>query len=130
MIRRPPRSTRTDTLFPYTTLFRSLGRQRGSPGVTVIGRNVGGQTGGGAIEQWPQIGGRGIVGAQQTRGRGRARQDDRRLQPAQGLKARLRWRSADVVSQKRRIRLDRNERRVQRQTYTPLELGRAMGRGR
>src|SRR3546814_7945774 len=29
MIRRPPRSTRTDTLFPYTTLFRSiLSRQR------------------------------------------------------------------------------------------------------
>src|SRR3546814_9653202 len=27
MIRRPPRSTRTDTLFPYTTLFRSEGRQ-------------------------------------------------------------------------------------------------------
>src|SRR3546814_16078363 len=27
MIRRPPRSTRTDTLFPYTTLFRSLWRQ-------------------------------------------------------------------------------------------------------
>src|SRR3546814_17043837 len=26
MIRRPPRSTRTDTLFPYTTLFRSTGR--------------------------------------------------------------------------------------------------------
>src|SRR3546814_17633013 len=24
LIRRPPRSTRTDTLFPYTTLFRSL----------------------------------------------------------------------------------------------------------
>src|SRR3546814_7698735 len=31
MIRRPPRSTRTDTLFPYTTLFRSLSQ--------VIGRN-------------------------------------------------------------------------------------------
>src|SRR3546814_3082821 len=38
MIRRPPRSTRTDTLFPYTTLFRSkrdridrgLGPERGS----------------------------------------------------------------------------------------------------
>src|SRR3546814_5684425 len=32
MIRRPPRSTRTDTLFPYTTLFRSLcgtGRKAG-----------------------------------------------------------------------------------------------------
>src|SRR3546814_3814494 len=26
MIRRPPRSTRTDTLFPYTTLFRSYSR--------------------------------------------------------------------------------------------------------
>src|SRR3546814_13010146 len=29
MIRRPPRSTRTDNLFPYTTLFRSQGRERG-----------------------------------------------------------------------------------------------------
>src|SRR3546814_4452436 len=28
MIRRPPRSTRTDTLFPYTTLFRSAGLRR------------------------------------------------------------------------------------------------------
>src|SRR3546814_20070610 len=28
MIRRPPRSTRTDTLFPYTTLFRSAACQR------------------------------------------------------------------------------------------------------
>src|SRR3546814_3181471 len=27
MIRRPPRSTRTDTLFPYTTLFRSQGME-------------------------------------------------------------------------------------------------------
>src|SRR3546814_11894353 len=27
MIRRPPRSTRTDTLFPYTTLFRSVPRR-------------------------------------------------------------------------------------------------------
>src|SRR3546814_14650958 len=27
MIRRPPRSTRTDTLFPYTTLFRSEGEE-------------------------------------------------------------------------------------------------------
>src|SRR3546814_11609984 len=30
MIRRPPRSTRTDTLFPYTTLFRSVHRKAGS----------------------------------------------------------------------------------------------------
>src|SRR3546814_13827091 len=32
MIRRPPRSTRTDTLFPYTTLFRSLAHTRSYPG--------------------------------------------------------------------------------------------------
>src|SRR3546814_20718387 len=38
MIRRPPRSTLTDTLFPYTTLFRSLqraGAGRGLPGVVI-----------------------------------------------------------------------------------------------
>src|SRR3546814_2937383 len=29
MIRRPPRSTRTDTLFPYTTLFRSVAGRDG-----------------------------------------------------------------------------------------------------
>src|SRR3546814_5579971 len=38
MIRRPPRSTRTDTLFPYTTLFRSprsdRSPRRGAPGWT------------------------------------------------------------------------------------------------
>src|SRR3546814_2339865 len=34
MMRRPPRSTRTDTLFPYTTLFRSLTEL--SPGMKVI----------------------------------------------------------------------------------------------
>src|SRR3546814_1795366 len=50
MIRRPPRSTRTDTLFPYTTLFRSRldasrrlpGRRpcprRGPPGAQAIDR--------------------------------------------------------------------------------------------
>src|SRR3546814_6279442 len=32
MIRRPPRYTRTDTLFPYTTLSRSLARGRGDRG--------------------------------------------------------------------------------------------------
>src|SRR3546814_7174400 len=31
MIRRPPRSTRTDTLFPYTTLFRSVGAVAAPP---------------------------------------------------------------------------------------------------
>src|SRR3546814_5461326 len=33
MIRRPPRSTRTDTLFPYTTLFRSIVAPRRQPSV-------------------------------------------------------------------------------------------------
>src|SRR3546814_11746633 len=44
MIRRPPRSTRTDTLFPYTTLFRSLGQAelvRGGPAlVALVGGGV------------------------------------------------------------------------------------------
>src|SRR3546814_862999 len=42
MIRRPPRSTRTDTLFPYTTLFRSVSwnfTQNGKPrAISVSGR--------------------------------------------------------------------------------------------
>src|SRR3546814_15646414 len=41
MIRRPPRSTRTDTLFPYTTLFRSLRDvrdARGGPPILHYGR--------------------------------------------------------------------------------------------
>src|SRR3546814_2519333 len=37
MIRRPPRSTRTDTLFPYPTLFRSLREPIDSAGVKVVG---------------------------------------------------------------------------------------------
>src|SRR3546814_8728374 len=38
MIRRPPRSTRTDTLFPYTTLFRSP-KRRPSRGVSASSRH-------------------------------------------------------------------------------------------
>src|SRR3546814_9025901 len=38
MIRRPPRSTRTDTLFPYTTLFRS--RRRDGFALDGVGRVV------------------------------------------------------------------------------------------
>src|SRR3546814_15325863 len=37
MIRRPPRSTRTDTLFPYTTLFRSTCRKRIHPMTIAVG---------------------------------------------------------------------------------------------
>src|SRR3546814_4307848 len=45
MIRLPPRSTRTDTLFPYTTLFRS---QRASPGA----RRGGGSSPPGRRSRW------------------------------------------------------------------------------
>src|SRR3546814_19926283 len=38
MIRRPPRSTRTDTLFPYTTLFRSDGGGIGAADLQYAGR--------------------------------------------------------------------------------------------
>src|SRR3546814_4482941 len=41
MVRRPPRSTRTDTLFPYTTLFRSTHRVR----VLTVGHMGGSQMG-------------------------------------------------------------------------------------
>src|SRR3546814_7963849 len=37
MIRRPPRSTRTDTLFPYTTLFRSVADETGVRVVVLSG---------------------------------------------------------------------------------------------
>src|SRR3546814_12715810 len=47
MIRRPPRSTRTDTLFPYTTLFRSLLEVRDF--AALPGRGVRGRIGDSAL---------------------------------------------------------------------------------
>src|SRR3546814_12293588 len=38
MIRRPPRSTRTDTLFPYSTLFRSIVQQAFEEGIPDLNR--------------------------------------------------------------------------------------------
>src|SRR3546814_13935941 len=43
MIRRPPRSTRTDTLFPYTTLFRSEGEECARGAGEESGDDEGGQ---------------------------------------------------------------------------------------
>src|SRR3546814_1821904 len=40
MIRRPPRSTRTDTLFPYTTLFRSLGLDATPADIDVLDKQL------------------------------------------------------------------------------------------
>src|SRR3546814_12195933 len=86
MIRRPPRSTRTDTLFPYTTLFRSAsgdirgagedgnpeGRRELPPapvpgqirragprrGVRCAGGNVGTRAGRDRHTRWPHLSGR------------------------------------------------------------------------
>src|SRR3546814_5094430 len=44
MIRRPPRSTRTDTLFPYTTLFRS-DRRRGRGALALHAERAAGEGG-------------------------------------------------------------------------------------
>src|SRR3546814_13962279 len=49
MVRRPPRSTRTDALFPYTTLFRSGEAVRGGAEFDLVGRL--------ALEQPREVGG-------------------------------------------------------------------------
>src|SRR3546814_11978309 len=77
MIRRPPRSTRTDTLFPYTTLFRSLFEKVvvvGHDVVPVALRNPGtrpGCGGGLAAPASRAIGGQAISGRRSTSWRGR-----------------------------------------------------------
>src|SRR3546814_14701200 len=77
MIRRPPRSTRTDTLFPYTTLFRSLFEKVvvvGHDVVPVALRNPGtrpGCGGGLAAPASRAIGGQAISGRRSTSRRGR-----------------------------------------------------------
>src|SRR3546814_14569419 len=43
MLRRPPRSTRTDTLFPYTTLFRSIDDATAQAFATLVQRRVAGE---------------------------------------------------------------------------------------
>src|SRR3546814_13012141 len=52
MLRRPPRSTRTDTLFPYATLFRSACAHRGRAAVAVrMLRRSGARGGGHAVQR-------------------------------------------------------------------------------
>src|SRR3546814_6779335 len=50
MIRRPPRSTRTDTLFPYTTLFRSTLRRLGVAQRAALAQEVLDR---GQVGRWP-----------------------------------------------------------------------------
>src|SRR3546814_5925579 len=76
MIRRPPRSTRTDTLFPYTTLFRSCLRwSLASPRLLLrlsvwVGFIVGTPVVGGQFPRsWPIPGWRGVRGASPHRQR-------------------------------------------------------------
>src|SRR3546814_10253434 len=77
MIRRPPRSTRTDTLFPYTTLFRSwrIGRRVSERAVLgkAAARALVGVPGGsraGEKHQRRRAGRGGTIRAQVNRGRG------------------------------------------------------------
>src|SRR3546814_5783500 len=74
MIRRPPRSTRTDTLFPYTTLFRSLA----------------GDGGGVATLSWRRV--------SQHRGPARARRPQRLAKLARVARLSL-WRSEEHTSE-------------------------------
>src|SRR3546814_18141967 len=56
MIRRPPRSTRTDTLFPYTTLFRSIWyRQLWAESLGKDGKGTLPVRAGGAVDQHSQV---------------------------------------------------------------------------
>src|SRR3546814_475076 len=82
MIRRPPRSTRTDTLFPYTTLFRSAGDRAAQPGtlsqrvgVLADRRAVAGAVGREGVRRLPRRRSRGVETVRRRRaGEGRARE--------------------------------------------------------
>src|SRR3546814_2808013 len=75
MIRLPPRSTRTDTLFPYTTLFRSAG-----PLVAVAGRGARAGRAGAAVGLRPALprhgGGRAGAGGPGVRASGGHRSEE------------------------------------------------------
>src|SRR3546814_18434593 len=93
MIRRPPRSTRTDTLFPYTTLFRSAEERRQDHVATIfpfsasLRRFTSSEPGAGGEARPPRIVGIGWMrGAQQARNEEAARRRACRLdgRPAGG----------------------------------------------
>src|SRR3546814_7684378 len=73
MIRRPPRSTRTDTLVPYTTLFRSLLAGRGRRRRVGSDRNAGARGIDHAVRLCDGWGARLVSPAHIGAGRGRAR---------------------------------------------------------
>src|SRR3546814_15863801 len=81
MIRRPPRSTRTDTLFPYTTLFRSLGggthrhHQRTADTERHSGHHGAADAGAAEAVRWPGCAWRASAGEHVPRGVGVGRND-------------------------------------------------------
>src|SRR3546814_20709246 len=101
MIRRPPRSTRTDTLFPYTTLFRSNRPERLSGGFGADVRKSLAQRQAWLVEQ------------------GLAQQE------GQGIRTR---RNLLLVLQQRE--LDRTSRQIEQETGLGYEIGRASCRER
>src|SRR3546814_12253519 len=91
MIRRPPRSTRTDTLFPYTTLFRSCARPHPHRRRTDFGRRLdarGGRDPRTYLEPplLPSVRKRRVVHGRSCDGL-----VDQRRQPARRLNASLNW---------------------------------------
>src|SRR3546814_19800722 len=94
MIRRPPRSTRTDTLFPYTTLFRS---RRDAPAVAGIAQFAGQVEAVGDVETERAIGR--IAFEMQPRGRDIAR---RRI----GERRRARRRHREIAVDRKSTRLN------------------------
>src|SRR3546814_19815570 len=94
MIRRPPRSTRTDTRFPYTTLFRSAGDDEridlplsaqqigdlrlGAPGDQAIGEDIGANRGEAGPRGPGPSGHPGALGAQRRPGTTAERESDTR----------------------------------------------------
>src|SRR3546814_18330556 len=77
MIRRPPRSTRTDTLFPYTTLFRSAqSRRRHPPRRDLDARRSDIQAGGALVRQAGVGDGRRPARRRRSRARGEPRGDE------------------------------------------------------
>src|SRR3546814_6900920 len=91
MIRRPPRSTRTDTLFPYTTLFRSLAVHPRDHRAVRRGTRRGG---GAAHRHRGRLSrrdgparSRGGGGTHRGEGDGRGDRDAARRRPARGLRA-------------------------------------------
>src|SRR3546814_3191722 len=99
MIRRPPRSTRTDTLFPYTTLFRSERRAFVAAGYWDLAAAF--PTEPGFTAGLATVGGNRVAGSRDFDSTGRTKRDDVAVldeASAQDLKGRLAGRPFAVTS--------------------------------